>query len=444
MNTDPSRDSKQGQQSANAAPVPPLPDDGQNKRSMAAWMICGLLLLATMINYMDRQTLANVSKRITDEFRLTEEQYGTLESNFGYAFALGTLIFGFVADRVNIRILYPLVLVAWSTMGFLTGYADTYEDLLWCRTLLGLFEAGHWPCALRTTQQILHPRDRTLGNSVLQSGASVGAIITPLVMALALTDAVGSWRPAFKYIGGTGALWAILWWFSTRGVNMQTVSQQSGGLGQPPKTSVLSVIFSRRFLILLVVVVCINMCWQLYRAWMVKFLQSGRGFSEKESLSFMSVYYIFTDVGCIASGLATSWLFRNGMAVTRARLLTFTFFATLCLASVAIPWLGHGYLLLGVLLLQAMGSLGIFPCYYSFAQALSKEHQGKVSGISGAAAWVFSSPMQKIFGRMVDQSGSYDAGLVAVACLPMLAAVVLIMFWGREAEIDDVPHTSTS
>ena len=44
-----------------------------------------------------------------------------------------------------------LVLVLWSAIGFATGLCRDYTDLLWCRTLLGLFEGGHWPCAVKTT-----------------------------------------------------------------------------------------------------------------------------------------------------------------------------------------------------------------------------------------------------------------------------------------------------
>ena len=43
------------------------------------WWICTLLLFASTINYMDRQTLANASQRITDRFGMTDEQYGRLE-----------------------------------------------------------------------------------------------------------------------------------------------------------------------------------------------------------------------------------------------------------------------------------------------------------------------------------------------------------------------------
>ena len=116
------------------------------------WWVCGLLLLASTINYMDRQTLANAATRITQEFGLNQEQYGNLEMVFGWAFAVGSLLFGFAVDRISVRWLYPAVLLLWSIVGFATGFVETYDGLLVCRTLLGLFEGGHWPCATRPTR----------------------------------------------------------------------------------------------------------------------------------------------------------------------------------------------------------------------------------------------------------------------------------------------------
>src|SRR5262249_28018317 len=146
------------------------------------WYVCGLLLLATTVNYMDRQTLANAAVRVRADFQLTNEQYGDLELFFGAAFGCGAFLFGVVGGRVGVRWLYPAVLLAWSVMGVATGWVQTFAGLLLCRTLLGLFESGHWPCALKTTQSLLSPRQRTWGNSILQSGASIGAIITPQIM----------------------------------------------------------------------------------------------------------------------------------------------------------------------------------------------------------------------------------------------------------------------
>ena len=83
------------------------------------------------------------------------------------------------------------MLLGWSTVGFATGWASSYRELLVCRVLLGFFEAGQWPCALITSQRLLSRRDRPLGNSILQSGASLGAIATPFVVIALTTSAAG-------------------------------------------------------------------------------------------------------------------------------------------------------------------------------------------------------------------------------------------------------------
>src|SRR5947209_4687528 len=93
------------------------------------WWVCGLLLLATTINYMDRLTLNNLSHSILTEFNLDERDYGRLEAVFGSAFALGAILAGWAADRWNVRWIYPLAVVAWSFSGFATGLAAGFVSL---------------------------------------------------------------------------------------------------------------------------------------------------------------------------------------------------------------------------------------------------------------------------------------------------------------------------
>src|SRR3989475_10753565 len=222
------------------------------------WWVCGLLLVASTINYMARQTLANVAVRITNEFQLSKEQYGSLELAFGWAFAVGSLLFGIIADRVSVRWLYPAVLFAWSLMGFLSAHTTNFKELLICRTLLGLFEAGHWPCALKTTHLLLSPQDRTMDNSVLQSGASIGAIITPLVLRAMMTDAAGSWRLPFQVVGAVGLVWGVVWLVAVRPRDLSRSRVEVGAVAETPW----SAIFSRRFAVALILVFCIHRTWQ--------------------------------------------------------------------------------------------------------------------------------------------------------------------------------------
>ncbi len=389
------------------------------------WWVCGLLLLASTINYMDRQTLANAATRITREFQLDQEQYGDLEFAFGWAFAIGSLLFGIAADRVSVRWLYPMVLLLWSAVGFTTGLTNTYSGLLACRMLLGLFEGGHWPCAIKTTQRLLESRDRAMGNSVLQSGTSIGAILTPLIMRVMLTDAAGSWRVPFQAVGAIGLLWIVLWFALVRKGDLLPVVPPSTAA---PGAGIWKLILSRRMLVLFAVVAAINTCWQTLRAWLPKFLQEGRGYAEADTLYFNSLFYVATDVGCIGAGALTLWLARRGVPVHGARSRVFLACAVLSALAVFVV-LPKGWPLLGVLLLVGAGALGVFPIYHAFTQEISSEHQGKVTGVASVAAWAFAPPAQKFFGRLIDQSGSFDLGLAAAGCLPLAAFAVLWLFW---------------
>jgi ACS family hexuronate transporter-like MFS transporter len=112
-------------------------------------------------------------------------------------------------------------------------------------------------------------------------------------------------------------------------------------------------------------------------------------------------------------------------------LIAFGVCALLSSTLLALPWLSHGPFLLAILLVAGAGALGVFPIYHALSQDLSGEHQGKVTGIAGIAAWAFSPPAQKFFGRLVDRTHSFDAGLMVAAALPLVAWVVLLLFWPR-------------
>ncbi|MCA9138616.1 MAG: MFS transporter [Planctomycetales bacterium] len=391
-------------------------------------IICGLLLLASAINYLDRQTLASASARIKTEFELLNEQYGDIEAAFGYGFVIGSIIFGLLADLVPVRWLYPVVLISWSTVTAATALATGYEDLLWCRLVLGIFEAGHWPCGVRVVRSLTRTGGRTMGNGLLQSGTSIGAVLAPLIILALLTDEIGSWRPAFAIVGGIGVVWVVAWFLSVRAQDLATDSAER------QQATPWRVLLQRRMVIVLVVVCLINTTWQLFRAWLHLFLEEGRDYTETQTLLFNSGWFAATDVGCLGVGAVVLWLCSKGMTPTRARLLMFSACAGLCLTMLALPLLPKGWILLTVLLFGGAGALGMFPLYHAFTQDISGKHQGKVTGIAGVTAWFLVPPAQKLFGRLVDVTGSYDTGLAAAACLPAAAAIILWTFWTDEPD----------
>lgn len=452
------------------------------------WWICGLLLLATMINYMDRLTLTQTSKRVMEELKFGERGYGELESGFAYAFALGAILSGWMADRFNVRWLYPAALVAWSAAGFATGLVQGFVGLLACRFFLGLSEAGHWPCALRTTQRILPPAERSLGNSILQSGAAIGSILTPLLI-LAMPNEPGSWRLPFMIVGGAGMTWAFLWLASVGAGDVPATATETT---RPPlgllgllvallavKTSIrvlpalgwtlemltgirllcsvaISAIgivavfrwllgsagdkahetqtdFRRRFFVLLVVVFTINTTWHFFRAWMPLFLQNQHDYKESDMNLISMGYYIAADIGSLAAGSLVLLLANRGLPVHGSRVSVFAVCAGLCaLGGLAAALLPAGPMLLAMLLIVGFGALGLFPNYYSFTQELSAQHQGKVSGALGCSVWLSMAPVHEAVGEFVQGGGSYSMQMAIAAVLPSFGLAAILLWWGKD------------
>jgi ACS family hexuronate transporter-like MFS transporter len=400
------------------------------------WWVCGLLLMATMINYMDRLTLNLLATHIRAEFTLSNQGYGWIEGGFGLAFAIGCITFGLIVDRWNVFWIYPLALLGWSVAGFITAFAWNFESLILFRMLLGFFEAANWPCALRTTQRILPPGERAMGNSILQSGAAVGAFVIPVVVQVLFRESdPHTWRLPFMFVGVVGTVWVAFWWLSLRPADLRLhheaakadVSLANAGPKLPRD------VFIRRFVVLIVLVCTINMTWHYLRAWLPQYLmRSSHGFSQGQTNGFTMAYYAFTDFGALSAGFVSLALARRGMGVHASRRLVFLCGALLTTLCVAVPFIPGTWAVVGLLLLIGFGSLGVFPCYYSFSQDLTTRHQGKVTGLLGTCCWLAMFAWQPLIGFTVDRTGSYVIPFMISGMLPMLGWLALVLLWGKD------------
>lgn len=401
------------------------------------WLLCGVLLLATFLNYADRQALPVTAVRVKAELDLDYEQYGRVEGIFGLAFGTGALLGGIMADRISVRWLYPALVLFWSLAGFATGAVQTFVALWICRLALGLFEAGHWSCALRTTQRVFHPARRTLANGILQSGAPLGAILPSLLMLAVVDEELGSWRQVFYSIGVLGLPWTILWLMTVRAADLrrpvlQTVDAAEGGQAPMREVPFLRLLLTRRYLLLVAVIVCINTCWHYIRVWMPLVLEENLGYTSGEVQWFFIAYWLATFAGSMVSGWLTRELGRRGYPVHRARLSVFLGLSAITSLSVVAAFLPAGWTFLGLMLLIGFGSLGLFPIWYSLTQELSARNQGKVSGSLGFATWLILFFVHPEVGWLMDHYPEYRPYVFAsVGLLPLLAWTAIAAFWGK-------------
>lgn len=81
------------------------------------WWLTGVLFLATLLTYLDRQTVAICEDKISSEFHLNGEQYGQLLAAFRWAYGLMQIPAGLMADRLPLRTTFGLAVGLWSLAG---------------------------------------------------------------------------------------------------------------------------------------------------------------------------------------------------------------------------------------------------------------------------------------------------------------------------------------
>lgn len=211
----------------------------KTKMSNFRWVICGLLFLATTVNYMDRQVLSLTWKDfISPEFHWTDSNYGNITAAFSIFYAIANLFAGKFIDWMGTKKGYLIAIFVWSLgaclhagcgwaamkwggytsiaeLGQLTGDAAvmlatiSMYMFLACRMVLALGEAGNFPAAIKVTAEYFPKKDRAFSTSIFNSGASVGALAAPATIPL-LASAWG-WEMAFIIIGVLGFVWMGLW-----------------------------------------------------------------------------------------------------------------------------------------------------------------------------------------------------------------------------------------
>ena len=216
-----------------------MQNTSSGKMTNYRWLICGMLFLATTINYMDRQVLSLTWKDfIAPEFHWTDADYGKIAAIFSIVYAIGNLFSGRFMDWIGTKKGYLWAIGIWSLgacMHAFCGVATAQwlglegkEDLInavgtstaviasvsaWffivCRIVLGLGESGNFPCAIKVTAEYFPKKDRAFSTSIFNSGSTIGALIAPVC--IPLIARFYGWEMAFIIIGALGYVWMALW-----------------------------------------------------------------------------------------------------------------------------------------------------------------------------------------------------------------------------------------
>jgi len=201
--------------------VPELvfPGNTPSKPSKTRWVVLLLISLMYLITYMDRTGISIAAPRMAKEFGLSQTAVGIVFSVFLWAYAIGQIPLGWLADRLGPRFVLLMIVPLWSLMTAMTAMATGVASLIAIRFVFGLAESGAFPAATRAMQLWFPKAERGIVHGVTHSFSRFAVAIVPFV-AVGIVVRLG-WRWIFYLFGGAGLVWSVAFYFLYRNLPEQ-------------------------------------------------------------------------------------------------------------------------------------------------------------------------------------------------------------------------------
>lgn len=173
------------------------------------WIVIGLLWGVALLNYMDRQMLSTMKDAMqVDIVELqSATNFGYLMAIFLWIYALMSPVSGVIADRMSRKWLIVGSLFVWSSVTYLMGVAETFNQIVFLRALMGVSEALYIPAGLSLIADYHTGKSRSLAVGIHMTGLYTGQAIGGFGATVA--DAF-SWHTTFHWFGIIGIAYAVI------------------------------------------------------------------------------------------------------------------------------------------------------------------------------------------------------------------------------------------
>ena len=161
------------------APTMPAPSA---KIGRYRWVIVGLLFLAMVINYVDRQTIGLLKADLSKEFGWDETHYADLVFYFQLAYAVAYMAWGKIMDKIGARWGFGVAFLIWQVAHIAHALARGFGGFAIARMGLGIGEAGGFPGGIKAVAEWFPKKERAFATGLFNAGTNIGAIVTPLVI----------------------------------------------------------------------------------------------------------------------------------------------------------------------------------------------------------------------------------------------------------------------
>jgi ACS family hexuronate transporter-like MFS transporter len=438
---------------------------GQQKMTNFRWVICGMLFMALIVNYLDRQVLSLTWKNfIAPEFNWTDADYGLLTGVFSLVYAVAMLFAGRFADYVGTKRGYMFAIGVWSTgaclhafCGILTNgivsgdyilsFIGSRENLIaiqnttavttaittvsvWlflgARCVLSIGEAGNFPCSIKTVAEYFPKKDRGFATGIFNSGAQIGALVAPFTIPL-IAKYYG-WEMSFLLIGVLGFIWMGAWIFiykephknpHVNAAELAYIEQDdkeietttNDATEESEKIGILQAFTFRQTWAVIFGRFLPDSVWWFLLFWAPAFISEVYGYSTAswEGMSAIFTIYLISMLSIFGSYLPSIFIGRNKMNPYAGRMKAMLMFAVVPILGIAVMPLGQlsmWYPVVIIGLIAAAHQSWSANVYNVVSDMFPKSIVATVTGAAGLASGLGSFCSNFGAGRLFDYAAN--------------------------------------
>jgi MFS family permease len=397
---------------------------GREFRSFTPSLV--LLLLAVLINYVDRGNLALAAPLLKSEWGISATRLGVLFSAFFWTYMTLQFVVGSLVDRFNVNVVMALGLLVWSLSTAATGLTTGFATMLAMRLLLGVGESVMFPSASKLCAQHLPEHRRGFANALLIASIRWGSALGTLGGGLFM--ARYGWRNTFFALGLAGLLWLPAWQRWKPGPPTMPEKLVAG------KPSIAAILRQPSFWGAAMGHCCANYLLYFLISWLPYYLIHERNLSMTSMAETAGLLYAVDSFSAIAAGLIADRRIRHRGNPPLVRRTTMAMgFGIAALSLLACSHSGprtYWWCLLAI----GVGSGIANSASYTVGQTLAGARAaGRWAGLQNGFANISGVVGPPLTGWLIDRTGSFDAAL-AVAALVAVAGGLAWLLGVRRQE----------
>jgi MFS transporter, ACS family, hexuronate transporter len=387
------------------------------------WVPVLLMMTCSWLSYIDRQAFAVISPMILKDTGLKASDYTDAAFAFSIAYMIGNIVWGSLLDFMGLRLGMLMAVGVWTIASGSHSMMKGLIGFAMAQALLGFGEGATFPGGLRTAADSLPLSKQSRGMGISYSGASVGAIVAPLIITpVALRY---GWRFAFVATGMLGAVWLILWWLVARAPLLPPMTRKKGKVQWPNMRE-------RRFWLLVINFglggAALGPTLYLSPLYMNRVM----GLSQKQLGEVLWIPALIWECGYYFWGWVGDRFVRENPRPIKLYLLLTAFALTVSVLPQIHSW-PIVLLMFSWAMFVAVGF--IVMSLHLGARNYARDQTGMVAGV-GSAAWsAMNAITLPIYGRLFDRQ-LFSPLFISLSLIPLLGTV--LWWWiGRGSEVSN-------